>query len=574
MAQQNLPQLLLFYYSWLCFVLLCCSSTLTHAQPIPSATFDNVPGSVFVGSSFEFEIAFDNAASSVIGYGPVVDFTLPSSLLLTGTPTIFGQILPQQYSHIFPLSTEQCISHPFAANTTVCGTGGSSFHSFVLPFSSFAPDQPVAEISLSALLQSAPAQDGSNVMSVRGLFRYGTDELDNPVQDPVIAQTWAERAGVEAATMEVFVRYNVPEKETAVGPSFGKTVTVGVEFGNDVFYSQVDFEIVLDDQHVPLFDETYLTNAYATLSSVSISNDASGTTVLFQLINSTASSVSYTLPYYIDNVLTPEGDWKTGETSLAVTARKPVLNEFGNETTYDTLTGNANNWHWLKPIAVRHISSVNIRGGSTLVATDIVKYTLQVDVSDFYKFDNVSVSYHLPDGQLFVRNFSVCQPRMTMSSVTYDVQVNYSRTLDTPLQPAGDSLEFLLSPVLQNSSSFIGPKVVQLTFCAHILEEYSEYVITNDLSVDQGDVLYSHGSVQGDVFELTERGQSGNFDLTRLYFGRSDNSGKYLTISYGKLDHSIYAVDGIPCTPQPCPLQRLPSQKKCYIAHFVRYACC
>ena len=84
-----------------------------------------------------------------------------------------------------------CVSHPYAVDNTgaavqVCGTSGDKLVVLQLPYGSFTPGQPPAELTINATMSNLADLGTALTIQGRGGFQYGADPLDNPTTDPSI----------------------------------------------------------------------------------------------------------------------------------------------------------------------------------------------------------------------------------------------------------------------------------------------------------------------------------------------------------------------------------------------------
>ena len=104
-----------------------------------------------------------------------------------------------------------------------------------LPFGSFAPDQPVAPISIEAQMSDFADLGLDLPIFAQGGFRFGADALDNPSTDPAVIGTRVSAA----TTPALFIlnkEYLWREDETPTGPNYPRQylLTVNIPDGQTI----------------------------------------------------------------------------------------------------------------------------------------------------------------------------------------------------------------------------------------------------------------------------------------------------------------------------------------------------
>lgn len=160
-----------------CFVaLIVCSLILQNTQTVvaagvPAALLD-VPTNLFTGEPLSFSVSFDNTGADT-GYGPYIDLFLPKSgtdgtaaggnndgITITNANYRGGSVS----SSTLDCPTGNTVTHPLTGELVTCPaapagyTGPSPFIWEItilqLTFGSFPPDQPQADISITADLSN------------------------------------------------------------------------------------------------------------------------------------------------------------------------------------------------------------------------------------------------------------------------------------------------------------------------------------------------------------------------------------------------------------------------------------
>ncbi len=245
-----------------------------------------------------------------------------------------------------------------------------------------------------------------------------------------------------------------------------------------------------------------------------------------------------------------------------------------------------------KSIAVQKGVSNITKGGGAIGTNnnpgDILEYTLDIQVSDFFAFDTTTVTDIISDGQHFDASFtptllvngnSFDLAELAFSDSNYTVLQDFTGATAAPpvllVDPAPytglSTISFNVSQEMitrgQAGGKLIGgclpvagmdpdgappscsayndgATTFQIKFRTQILENFTDDYPTGDQSVDQGDILTDSVTVQGSI--LSENDAS-----TPTGDTEADGSAATINIGYGVLTKSIYATDGVVCS-GPC----------------------
>ncbi|MCS6843285.1 MAG: isopeptide-forming domain-containing fimbrial protein [Caldilineales bacterium] len=575
----------------------------------PSATL-GVPATSMIGQAFSFTVTFDNLGTgSEVGYGPFVDLFLPiggaDGTSASGPNDGISFVNAQYLGTGVTSTTATCspggtVTHPLIGGTVTCpalpGGFDSSFTwqfvNLVLPFGSFTPDQPPAPVTVNVNLSNFADLGVALPIQARGGFRYGADPLDNPGADPPIVQSPFAQASVTPTVIRLTKSYNGPENETATGPNFPRqyTITVDIAAGQTVTNLDVTDYLPGNVQFVAVVS----TSPSATCGTLPSTTTPGGTLVCtFASVTGTtsASDATVTFSFYI-----PLNDANGNPVINAATGDDAVCENnagaLGNWTPLDPrdTSGSATAGgsgappeHVLgcKSIAVQK-SVVNLTD-STNSPGDVLEYTLALQVSDFFAFQNVRLVDVLGDGLRFQSSFaptlevngnSFVLSAAGMDPANVDVVCNYTGgpgpecDADDPAANNGQTtITFYISAELvtrgRPNGQLLGgcvptgggsdydcdpyndgPTTATLRFRAVIQDQYSDDYPSGDPSVDQGDVLNNSVTASGDVLN--------NADLTPTGSSEDDTSSTSVRIAQGNLQKTIYARNGVACSPQPC----------------------
>ena len=204
-----------------------------------------------LGGAFGITLTFDNVADadpgSSVGFAPYIDLILPATGkdgVGTGiddgisftSATFLGAAVK---STVLTFDATGRVTHPFAVDGTgaariVLGTPGDQLVVLTLPFGSFTADQTPADIKVSLNLSPLADYDVNHLsdalqISARGGFALGRDPLNNPLVDPPVLQAVASTALVSPSLLTLTKVSSTPEGETATGPNFPRTYTIDLD---------------------------------------------------------------------------------------------------------------------------------------------------------------------------------------------------------------------------------------------------------------------------------------------------------------------------------------------------------
>ncbi len=204
----------------------------------PAADTDPTrPIDPMIGEDFDFTVSFDNTTGSTV-YGPYIDMVLdggqdgsdvPVDGITFQNATYLGVGVESMVIDI--TSDGQTIDHPWATDTNgdplqITGINGHSFRagdqfvSLRLPFGSFEPDQPAAEISVSAhMSENADVGPGTDLaVEVTTGAMYGHDPLDNPGTDAPLRGSGDGLVQASLAFTPEVITYNADIEVPGVRP--------------------------------------------------------------------------------------------------------------------------------------------------------------------------------------------------------------------------------------------------------------------------------------------------------------------------------------------------------------------
>jgi len=445
------------------------------------------PAQVKIGETAQIAVTFSNTGTTT-GFGPIVAVALPvtggdgtatgvtpavtaDGLTLASAPTYLGQAVNYQIltlndaanngKGVLDPYSKDASGNPIYISTTdptspyyslLNGNykNGDQIMLIQLPFGSFTPGQPSAEIDFSVSLSNLANVGQALQIKALGEFQYGNDALDNPTTDPSLigAVTGASTTAVDSTLATLTTSYLGPENETATGPDFPETFQLTLDIANGQTLSGINIYDTLgvnaqfvsvtgvtDSSGAALaytLGETPSTTTPGGTVEVSLTNAVTGTTAtddvtvdikfyvprldangnavldpntgLGTTINGALTS-TVTTQAYGDALWTPPAGAAHGAVEIGINTTvtsnvdPAALVPLSNTTNpgYYAITA--------KSIAVQE-SFVDVTQGdstdpATMLPGDDIQISLAFQVSDYFAFDAVVLTDTLSDGLHF-----------------------------------------------------------------------------------------------------------------------------------------------------------------------------
>jgi fimbrial isopeptide formation D2 family protein/uncharacterized repeat protein (TIGR01451 family) len=589
------------YALWLsaAFILLVASALSTtgvvRAAAVPTATV-TLPPPGFIGEPLTFTVTFDNTSATDAGYGPYIDLALPAAgndgagaatddgITFAGASYLGTAVTPVTP----PFICTGSFVHPLTSLTTTCVVD-TQIVILQPPFAGIAAIQPPIDIVIRANVSNLADSGAPLAITARSGFYLGNTP-SNEVGDPPIIGT--QTAATYTPTLFRLIKtYLGPEGETTTGPNFSRQYRISVDVATGQTITNLDLTDILPDSlQFVWVDSTTTATGSPTVTSISTpSTTAPGGTLTrrFSSVTGTAgeNDASMLFTFYVPRenaVPAPIIDPGTGNDANSLNNARVA----GSWTAIDTRDGitsvsidSAGPEYTLTAKSLAIQKRARNLTDSTNSPGDVIEYTLDVQVSDFFVFNGVIISDTLSDGLRwdgapptlsFVGNPSSTNSiTATMSTGTYTVTGNYSAPPIVPpvlSNPAPDDGTTTISMHLSDeliarggvgrmvggcvSASGAGlvpcpgdePTTARIIFRAIIQDQFSDIFPSGDASVDEGDLLTNNVSVRGNVLNTTAFTPTGSLE--------DDQSVSSLTITRGELKKSVYAVNGnIACPP-------------------------
>ncbi|MCS6879953.1 MAG: isopeptide-forming domain-containing fimbrial protein, partial [Chloroflexaceae bacterium] len=573
-------------------------------QPVAAL---NAPAQALIGQPFDFTVTFDNADPADTGYGPFVDLVFPA----TGVDGDDGiTFLNATYlgaglnTASITFDADGCVPHPYARLTDgsyqqVCGTPGDTLVVIQLPFGSFTPEQPPVEIRVQAAVSPLADLGVPLPIFARAGFQFGNDPLDNWCCDSVLLNpaspntaTWPNQP-VTPTLFSVRKTYLGPEDETATGPNFPRQYRVDVDLPNGQTVTNLEISDTLPPQMQFVSLDAVLVNG-SPAGSVAVSTPSTTTPggVLTRRIASVTGTTASADASMIFTFYVPRLDAASAAVLNPATGAPRVLDNNANAsatwtpvdprdppTLVSASAGTPGHRLTARSLATqKRVTVVNDVGAAGPTPGDTLEYTIEVQISDFFAFNQVTLADVLSDGQRFDPSFpptlqvngnGFVSASVSFAAANYTVTPNY--TPDSPAPNDGTtSIEFRISNELAtrgqtgaliggcvpatgtggpapNCSVYNdGPTTARVVFRAIIQENYSDDYPSGDSSVDEGDSVSNQVTVTGTLLNVANLAATGATV--------SDGSAASASVGRGALSKSIYALNGSTTLPNPVQL--------------------
>ena len=395
--------------------------------PVPTAVLD-VPSDEFINEGFEFTVGFDNASAdpNEVGFAPYIDLSVPggvdlSSASFLGSNVTLNNVGSFDAAGNLVDSAGNPLLHPITG-LAVTGTPGETLYVLEVPFGSFVPDQPVAEFTIQASLDSASGAVVGSPLDIDATagFALGSDPLDNVATDPpIIGATTTD--SITPQVIDLVKQSNIDDGvERATGPNYPIVYTLVVDIADGETVDNIEIADFLPDSFVFIGGSLNVDSSNATAASgLNIADEpvagspqnAPDNNILVEFGSVTGSSsdedivVTYTV--FVDSVDAngnPVIDPITGDRTVAVNDSSVIGTYEGNPVGDDGPETDSR-VEQSSLATQKSVAIVNDTGGAGATPGDTLQYTIDVQVSDFFEFSNVVLDDNYTDGQSFDASF-------------------------------------------------------------------------------------------------------------------------------------------------------------------------
>ena len=574
---------------------------------VPFAQIVSPTSNPLIGEEVNYTVRFDNTAVAPgdIGYSPFIDIVMPrtgDASTQVGQKTVNNGISFKPGTAKYgPLSLTTDVvdfdahgdaTHPFAKDAqgqplVIKGTPGDQLVVVQLPFGSYGPDQPPIDINFTGVV-SSDAQANPNPaykIQTQGGFQYDTDLANNPTVN-VATMGQQTTDAVEPQLFRLTKTSDAQENETVTGPNFTHTYSVNV----DVATGQTVEDLVLTDILPNSVQFVADTTSGGTMVQTPNQSQPGGTLEYnFGSVTGTSStadavmSFTYFIPqqdaHAVDVIpLTTGGQQTIINTSEATGTWTSTNPDFPNPQQVKSDPSDQNSQHVLtaKTLGVQK-NLKNLSRANGYRVGDVIEYTLNFELSDYFALGDALLTDTLSDGQAFDPSFlpqlQYTQHTQSLPSANFLLNTNYSVATD-PTDPGEQVVTFELSQELDRRGLNSGTKLLgagipwnnlsgnggtgdpatpptanpsgpgttgTVTFHATVLNDY-RVSPQEGPAVVQGDRLTDIAKLRADVLNYD--------DLSPTSNKVEDGSQRGFTLTSGNTHKDVYQVNGNPYTGQ------------------------
>ncbi len=411
--------------------------------PMPGLTI-TAPSTQLLNQSFSFNLYFNNTGN-VTGFGPMVQLILPSQIQLTSA-NFLGAPVTVSSAQTFPISG--ILTDPLTG-LNVTGTPGYTFYTLIYPLGSFTMGQPTAVITVNALLLGNSTLGVPLNITGYPVFRFGANATGTiPLRGNVAT------APVTPTVITINKTDNAHEQETATGKNYPVTYTLTVDVANGRTVNNV----VLTDTIPNNLQFIAVTNADGGTVTSTPSTTSPGGILSINFGNLTG--VIGTIRTVTYDVYAPLNDSSSNPVINPTTGLPVNATNIANVTgTYNgtNVSSSTNSTLELKSLAVQKVVS-DITDPSASRPNDILHYTVNFQVSDYFSLKQLVINDNLGDGQTFLSN-AAHNPTLSVNLPNVGiVNLNFNITDPTEFQMAYNattgitSLVFNVSQILINNN--------------------------------------------------------------------------------------------------------------------------
>ena len=405
------------------------------------------PATVPLGGAFAVTLTFDNLAPgggpNDVGYGPYIDLVVPvtgkdgagaavddgisfTSATFLGAPVAATVVTFDASGHA---------THPFATDASgapriVTGTPGDSLVVLRLPFGSFTGDQTPADIKVNLQLSPLALYDPAHItdgltLSAQGGFYLGTDPADNPAADPPLLQSPPVTLAVSPSLLTLTKTADTPEGESATGPNYPHIYTINLDVAAGQPLSSVHVQDLLPANIVYLGSTVTLgSGSLVTQPDLGVAVDPAHNLLDYSFGSVTGGpgvDAQIKVRFYVADISgagAPVIDPLSGAATLTLNdvratgvftpldPRHPAIPIVEDASAIDNAIVN-------RSLAIQKTSAIavdnNVPG---LSPGDVVSYTLNVQLSDYFTAGDIKLGDLLGDGQRIDTSF---QPVFTIT---------------------------------------------------------------------------------------------------------------------------------------------------------------
>ncbi|MEQ8756576.1 MAG: FG-GAP-like repeat-containing protein [Coleofasciculus sp. G1-WW12-02] len=483
------------------------------------------------------------------------------------------------------------VDHPYAGTIGVPSgfNQGDTLYVIPLPQGSFTPDQPDAKLEIDVQISNLADYNQPLKLSTSGGFRLGANAVSNsqPIDPIMESNDDVTENYLKPLLYRISKYYAGPENETVTGENFSKQYNISVGIAPGQTIDNLAIQDILPDN---LQFKSVVSTSGGT-PTITKTPPGSGGTLIAAFPNPVTGNASLNFDFYIpllDNSTTDVINPQTGNavTSTDIAKLDPSLvwnpldprdgQPFAgpynppDNTAITFIEPNATHTLYDRSLAIQKTWNRVLPNGDTkalgLSPGDVIEYTMNFQVSDYFAFGNVNINDIFSDGQKFDTSFT---PTFTINEHNVVTTGSFTNSGDfTFVDPSGgssgtvnlDISQALLSLAPQSNpndkllggnifdsggyGATFGATTGQIKFRTVIQEDFTGSF--PDTSVDNGDFFRNNATITGDVLNVNP-GQNfaPHIDTgNNLPFNESDSSSTYFYLPRGKFNSNSGQDDG------------------------------
>lgn len=462
----------------------------------PLVTLSDDGDVTLLGETFSVTATFANTGTSA-GFGPYLDLFVPArgvdgapspdGVTITGANYLGSALTSQSITLTASDILAGTVSHPYftdsAGNHLVSIPAGlqagDQLIVYQLPFGSFTPGQPAAEITITGTLSNQADVGTSLNLIARGGYQYGNDATDNPATDPSI-QGVANTLAIEPALYRLTTTYIGPEDETATGPNYARAYRIDVDLAEGQTLNALNLSTILPTgmQYLPISGTPTEISGYS-IGTTPLAGWTNVNGVMLSMAGTDVATPGTTVPggTVTRGISSSAGTSSEQDISMVVQFYVPYLDassvnvidpSTGNEAALTVGTSMSATWTPIdsrdpanqpitQTVANAHTlgaGSIQVQKSGSLIADtggpgytpgDTMRYTLNAQISDYFALGgnpggtDLLITDTLSDGQLFLDSTTVPagpNPILTVNrggateTYTLSPSTNYTVTLN------------------------------------------------------------------------------------------------------------------------------------------------
>jgi uncharacterized repeat protein (TIGR01451 family) len=498
---------------------------------------DYVPthnANALIGSTFKFQVSFDNNQGTNPGYGPYLNVIFPAGLSFNnalGATYVGSQIIATPY----PFGTSTTLVHPFTGSP-VAGGPGAQLVVIELPFSSYTPQQPPADVIVNANLSGLVNVNQPLTIQVQAGFRYSCSGMGNGAALPSIPAD-NDSGVITTALFFLEKKYDgeeigPQEGETATGPNFPHHYKIVVEVAPGQTVTNLTVTDSLPDNLAFKGPPVVITQVngppgVVTVSApVGVASNNGMIVATFPSITgaATLNDVTVDFQFFIpqfDALGAPILDPQTGlspSTGAAAVSPNEAKVEGMWHGALQTLDPPGPEYTLLcKAIALQKRGENTSQSNADVTAIlpptdngpeDKIRWLVDFQVSDYFTFNQLSIDDLVSDGQFFLMFPAAYTPTYSISDQSHSTSASFPLTsVNATGLPCTSFPNERTSVVFTLPGSMTGgmalstpsnvPAIGKITFYSRIQQDYMCPTLSGDFSVDQNDQLFNRATIKG-----------------------------------------------------------------------------